>query len=181
MTLELLHETPNVSISYDCTNQWLFLDWRGDLTLSLVQASCLSVAQHFSGKRYTRILNSNAGVTSIAANVPAWLAKEFLPYLQLVGIQSVAWVYSPNLRVKCYTDAALYTLEGTVVSLFDDLESAFAWLRGSQNFPAEGAVYPSAPTKQDGIEHRAGALGAKAHRRAAGLGTARVALQMMRL
>ncbi|MFD1470090.1 hypothetical protein ACFQ48_17815 [Hymenobacter caeli] len=139
MNPQLLQETPNVSIYLDCTNQWLFVDWRGDLTLTLVQDSCLAVARHFLHSPHTRVLNSNTGVTSMDHNVPAWLAKEFLPYLRLAGIKHVAWVYSPNLRVKCYTDAALYTLDAPVVNLFDDLESACAWLRGAQNFPDEPA------------------------------------------
>ncbi len=167
MKLQLLHENPNLSVSYDCTNQWLFLDWRGDLTLPLAQASCLAVAQCFLGQHYTRILNNNAGVTSMAPNVPTWLAKEFLPYLRLAGIQCVAWVYSPNLRVKCYTDAALQTLEAPVVNLFDDLESAFAWLRNARNFPNEPVAQAGASAKHNELHRRVGPLAAAlAHRHA---------------
>lgn len=139
MELQLLHETPNLSVSYDSTNQWLFADWRGDLTLALVQDNCSAVAQRLLEIRCARILNSNVGVTGMAPNVPAWLAREFLPYLRLVDVQHVAWVYSPNLRVKCYTDAALQGPEAPAVYLFDDLEAAVAWLRTVHHRPATSA------------------------------------------
>lgn len=168
MELQLLQETPNVSIYYDCANQWLFLDWRGDLTLALVQDSCLAVAQYFLDAPYTRILNSNTGVTSMVHNVPTWLAREFLPYLRLAGIKHVAWVYSPNLRVKCYTDAALYTLDTPVVNVFDDVESAFAWLRGAENFLDEPTNVHSHGEKHDELGHRLGILSAVLGYRAAG-------------
>ena len=168
MELQLLQETPNVSIYYDCANQWLFLDWRGDLTLALVQDSCLAVAQYFLDAPYSRILNSNTGVTSMAHNVPTWLAREFLPYLRLAGIKHVAWVYSPSLRVKCYTDAALYTLDTPVVNVFDDVESAFAWLRGAENFLDEPAHAQSAGEKRSELGQRLGVLSAVLGHRAAG-------------
>lgn len=164
MELQLLQETPNVSIFYDCANQWLFVDWRGDLTLPLVQASCSAVAQRFLEGRYTRILNNNAGVQSMSPNVPDWLALEFLPHMRLAGVEYIAWVYSPNLRVKCYTDVAfLHTLDAPVVSLFDDLESAVAWLRHVQfNFAGQPAPRQSLRAKQDEVEDRAGARAAAA-------------------
>lgn len=135
MELQLLHETPNLSVFYDSANEWLFVDWRGDLTLALVQDNCVAMAQHLLDVRYARILNGNVGVTGMASNVPAWLAREFLPYLRLVGVQQVAWVHSPNLRVKCYTDAALHGLDAPSVYVFDDLESAVSWLRTTHRLP----------------------------------------------
>ena len=158
MNLQLLQETSNVSIYYDHANQWLFLDWRGDITLALAQDSCLAVAQRFLATSHTRVINSNTGVTSMDHDVPAWLAREFLPYLRLAGIKHVAWVYSPNLRVKCYTDAALYTLDAPVVNLFDDVESAFTWLRGAQNFPDETAHPPASPARHHELGPRLGVL-----------------------
>lgn len=136
MELQLLHETPNLSVFYDPANQWLFVDWCGDLTLALVQDNCVAMAQRLLDARYARILNSNVGVTGMASDVPAWLAREFLPYLRQVGVQQVAWVYSPNLRVKCYTNAALQGSDAPAVHLFDDLESAVVWLRTSNHLPA---------------------------------------------
>ncbi|AMJ65848.1 hypothetical protein [Hymenobacter sp. PAMC 26628] len=135
MELQLLHETPNLAVFFDPANQWLFVDWRGDLTLALVQDNCVAVAQYLMDARYARILNSNVGVTSMAPNVPAWLAREFLPYLRLVDVQQVAWVHSPNLRVKCYTDTVLHGSDAPSVHVFDDLESAVTWLRTTYRLP----------------------------------------------
>lgn len=128
--------------------------------MPLVQASCLTVAQRLLEGRYTRILNNNTGVNSMSPNVPAWLAREFLPPMRLAGVEYIAWVYSPNLRVKCYTDVAfLYTQDAPVVNLFDDLESAVAWLRDVHfNFMDKQTVSQSAIGRQDKLEYLVGAL-----------------------
>ncbi len=170
MKLELLQETSNASIFYDCTNQWLFVDWHGDLTLPLVQASCLSIAQRFLEGPCTRVLNNNTGVSSIAPDVPGWLAKEFLPHLRLAGVEYVAWVYSPVLRVKSYTDAAISRAPNApMVAMFDDLESAFAWLRNTRfDFLEESVVVQGAQVVKGELQYRIETLsGLLTHGRAA--------------
>lgn len=129
MHLQLLSTTPAVSVFYDADNEWLYLDWQGDLTLESVQAGCLVVAQCFLHRNYQRVLNDNSGVTSLSPEVASWLATRFLPYLQLTAIEYIAWTYSPNMDTQSWTNSAVYQVDGPVVAMFDDLESAYAWLR----------------------------------------------------
>lgn len=149
MQLQLLQETPTISIFYDSSNDWLFIDWRGDLTLAVVQANCLVIAQCFLERPYPRILNSNSGVTSMAAPVPLWLAREFLPHLRLAGIEYLAWVYAPSLPLKRLTDEAVRKLDAPVVNTFDDLELAFAWLQHTRfHYLDNPADLPSTAERQ---------------------------------
>ena len=129
MQLELLKETLNVAIYYDSTNDWLYADWRGALTLPLVQATCLALAECFLKRPYPRILNSNQNVTSFTLNVPFWLGTEYLPHLALAGIEYIAWVYTPNLLLKPLIDRLVSRIESPVINLFDDVESAATWLQ----------------------------------------------------
>lgn len=129
MNLQLLKETPNVAIYYDSANDWLFVDWYGYLTLPLVQANCLAVAECLVERAYPRILNSNQNVTSFALSVPFWLGTEYLPHLGLSGIEYLAWVYTPNLLLKPLIDKLVAKLEAPIINLFDDVESAATWLQ----------------------------------------------------
>ncbi|MBC6609345.1 hypothetical protein H8B15_00310 [Hymenobacter sp. BT507] len=129
MHLQLLATTPALSVFYDAENDWLYLDWQGDLTLESVQEGCVAVAQCFLQKNYVRVLNDNSSVTSLSPEVASWLAAECLPRLKLSTIEYIAWTYSPNIDTQSWTNTAVYQIEGPVVVMFDDVESAYAWLR----------------------------------------------------
>lgn len=129
MDLQLLATTTTLSVFHDAENDWLYLDWHGDLTLKSVQEGCTAVAQCFLRKNYVRVLNDNSSVTSLAPEVASWLATECLPRLKLSTIEYLAWTHSPNIDTQSWTHTALYQVEGPVVVMFDDVESAYAWLR----------------------------------------------------
>lgn len=128
MSLELLHTNAHISISYDNRNNWLYLDWQGDQTLTSVRESCLLIAQCFLQRSYKRVLNDNSNVDSFTPEVFEWLSTGFLPYMHLAQIEYVAWVLSANIDQQFYTDIALYKDSTPVVALFEDLASAYSWL-----------------------------------------------------
>ena len=132
MQLQLLHDTPPVAVYYDSVNDWIFADWRGDLTLPDVQAGCLMLAQCFLEQPYTRILNSNCDVVTMSADVPTWLVSYYFPHLRLANIEYMAWVCAPSLVVKHFTTEAASQLQTTTVAMFDDLADAYAWLQHTQ-------------------------------------------------
>lgn len=143
MAIDLLTETSSLSISYDRANQWLYLDWCGDLTLQAVQQSCQLVAKCFLAQKCTRILNDNTNVTSITSDVGIWLATDYLPYIEAAGVEYMAWVHSSSIDTQACTDVALYNISTPVVALFNDLASAYSWLRAVK-YKAPVFALPSA-------------------------------------
>lgn len=131
MNLQPLQDTPVVSVYFDCSNDWLFADWHGDLTLPQVQAGCLTVAECFLQCPCTRILNNNGDVRSLSAEVPQWLAREYLPHLGLAGIEYLAWVRPPNLLAQRLVDETVNQVDVLRLALFDNLSDAYAWLHDS--------------------------------------------------
>jgi hypothetical protein len=129
MRLHLLSETTCLSIYYDSLNEWLFLDWEGELKLSDVQNACLEIARCFLHRPYARVLNSNAQVTGVSWSVAAWLVSDFLPHLSLAGITQVAWVCSTSLRGRYVVQTVLNWLPGPAITSFDDLDAAITWLQ----------------------------------------------------
>ncbi|WP_139923507.1 hypothetical protein [Hymenobacter sp. DG01] len=147
MSLQLLTETSAISVYLDTENHWIYVDWQGDLTLPVVQASCLTIARYVLLGSYTKVLNDNTNVLSLSPDVSPWLANEYLPYVTLGGVKYIAWVYSPNMSTQCYTDIALFNLDSPVVALFSDTASACMWLQGAR-FTAP-AAQGSAAENQD--------------------------------
>lgn len=154
MIIDLLVETPSLSISYDRSNQWLYLDWCGDLTLRLVQQSCALVAKCFSSQNCTRILNDNTNVTSITSDVGIWLAIECMPHIEAVGVEYMAWVHSSNIDAQACTDVALFDLMTPIIALFNDVASAYSWLRSVKFKAPIVAMSPDKkPFYQDVFSH----------------------------
>ena len=129
MHLHLLRQTTCLSAYYDLRNDWLYLDWEGELTLPVVQQACLELAACYLQRPYSRILNSNEQVTGVSWSVAAWLATEFLPHMTLAGIKHVAWIYSPSLRGHNMVHTVLSWLPGSLITTFDNVADAVTWLQ----------------------------------------------------
>ena len=132
MQLHLLRQTACLTASYDSGNDWLFLDWKGELTLPAVQEASLALAACFLHRPYPLVLNSNAQVTGVSWSVAAWLVTDFLPHMALAGIEHVAWVYSPSLRGHNMVQTVLNWLPGSLLTTFSDVADAAHWLQHRQ-------------------------------------------------
>lgn len=128
MNLRLLTECTFLSLYHDTANGWLYADWKGVLTLPQVQQGCFTIAQYFLQGNYRQVLNDNTNVISVSIDVSPWLAAEYLPYIVLGDVDHIAWVYSPILSARHYTDLAVYALNSPVVALFSDMDAACSWL-----------------------------------------------------
>jgi hypothetical protein len=128
MTLYPLFQTSCLSAYYDLRNDWLYLDWQGELALPNVQQACLALANCYLPRPYTHILNSNEQVTGVNWNVALWLATDFLPLMPPAGIKHVAWIYSPSLRGQNLVHTVLSLLPGSRITTFSDVADAYAWL-----------------------------------------------------
>lgn len=125
---ELVLTASNVTAYYDRVNDWLYLDWHGEITLNSIRSNCLQLARCFLFRRYKRILNDNTNVVKTTPEVATWLANDFLPYLRLLGIEYIAWICSHDMQIQNDTEIALENLTSPVVALFDDMATAYEWL-----------------------------------------------------
>jgi hypothetical protein len=129
MALQTLLEEPHIIISYDHLNEWIYADWRGDQDLNTVQHGALEMLRFLLQQRCRKVLNNNTGVTSMWSEAAEWGGKEWFPAMTAAGLQSFAWVYSPNVYSRLSTDLTLELAVGNpVVATFDDIETATAWL-----------------------------------------------------
>jgi hypothetical protein len=134
MNLQHLCSALCAEVYFDQLNNWMFIDWVGELTLETVQQTCLGIARCFLDHYCPRILTSNAQVTSVNWEVSQWLASDFLPALSLTGIEQMAWVVPAPLRARNRVLDKVNLFPHIAISLFDDVEAGVAWLQ--QTAPA---------------------------------------------
>lgn len=146
MNLTLLAtEGPHLRAYHDSWNNWLYVEWSGELRLGATQRICLAMAECYLAYPYPRVLFSQAPVRGLAPDVPRWLARHFFPYLRQAGPQHVAWVCSPTPFSRAMAEMMLAQLPGLPARLFDDVPAAVAWLQ-QQPAPRPQAAGPPAPS-----------------------------------
>ncbi|GAA4499469.1 hypothetical protein GCM10023172_18090 [Hymenobacter ginsengisoli] len=151
MNLQLLCTAPQVTIYFDSWNNWLYIEWEGTLTLPAVQYACLEVAQCFVQHSYPRVLNSNAQVTSMEVEVIPWLTKHLLPYLEMAGIQQLAWVHAPIVRAYALAPQVHKQLPHLNIGVFSDLEDATSWLQQTNPAYLGGHVLLPRPAAEETV------------------------------
>lgn len=144
MNLQHLCDAPHVTVYFDIDNEWLYLDWEGELTLPVIQHACLEIAQCFVKHPYPRVLNDNAQVTAVDYEVAGWLAQFFLPHLHLAGVERLAWVVAPTPRAAHMAQHTVTRLPHEIaIALFNDLEDAVHWLQQTALSPQAGGPVPA--------------------------------------
>ncbi|OUJ68005.1 SpoIIAA family protein [Hymenobacter crusticola] len=145
MILRRLYSDAHLSIYFDSSNDWLYVEWMGELTLPVVQTACARIAQCFLAHPYPRVLNDNTFVTGISWSVAPWLIRAFLPHLRLAGVQQLAWVCSPSLPGLSMVQAVVTWLPHLDIAVFDELEAGAAWLQRGRRAAGFRFDYPYAP------------------------------------
>lgn len=142
MNLQHLCSAPHVTVYFDSWNNWLYVDWEGELTLPAVQLACLEVARCYLTHAYPRVLNDNTHVTGVAREVTRWLASDFMPALDVAGVQQLAWVHSASVQGRDMAMVTQRRLSHMAIALFEDVEGAVAWLQHMRPPLAAGNLLP---------------------------------------
>jgi hypothetical protein len=151
MNLHLLRQTPHLNVYHDTHNEWLYLDWQGDVTLPAVQQACLELATCYLRRPYSHVLNNNEQVTGVSWSVAGWLATDFLPHMTLAGLQHLAWVYSPSLPGLNLVHTVINWLPGSRITAFDTVAEAITWLQQTRP-PGQTQGYLSPPERTPAIQ-----------------------------
>jgi hypothetical protein len=142
MQLRLLDTTSCLAIYYDSSNNWLFLDWAGNLTLPAVQEACVTVAQCYLQQTYSRVLSSNLQVTGSSEHVATWLGIEFLPYLAATGVQHVASINTGSLQSRHLGQTVRQWVPELMLNFFNTTEEAIVWLQQPHSSQTENYLLP---------------------------------------
>lgn len=146
MNLLPLSCCPQVSIYFDSWNDWLYVEWEGEITLPVVQRACVELGRCVLTRPYARVLINNSHMTGVGLDVGAWLALHFMPHLPLAGVKHMAWVCSPTLAGLTMVHTIMSWLPRLEATTFTDVEAAVSWLQ--QRRQASGPEPAHAPATQ---------------------------------
>jgi len=134
MQLEVLVESPRISIGYDAENRWLYMDWRGEHDQETTHAACLLMLQTLQDRPCSKILNDNSNITRTTMKLTEW-GLRWLQEMHNAGLEYIAWVLPSSSLARQAVENTVHDLETPQVGTFDDVASAYVWLQQQQPLP----------------------------------------------
>lgn len=130
MLPQLLFESSVLRLSHDALTDWLYVEWRGAIQLPAVQEGCAHIVAQLRQRGIRKILCDNTLVATPSPDSLQWAARHWLPQVRAAGLRYVAWVYSGKIANRATFDQLQpYFTATPVVAAFDEVASAYEWLR----------------------------------------------------
>ena len=127
---KLILEKSFVSIYYNATENWLYIQWKGDQTEETLLRGSEHMLTCVKSTGSTKIINDSSNFTKTWPNLVNWWANVYSYRLQEAGIHFFAWIYGDQNIIKPTADAILQKEKSEIlVMVFDNLKTAEIWLR----------------------------------------------------
>jgi hypothetical protein len=121
--------SPILAIGYDQLADWLYVTWHDEQNEHSVIEGCREVLQVLAQYPCEKLLMDSSRVSNMWTHAAEWGEKEWFPALQRAGVRYLAFVYSPAFYSRMSFDLAIRHVQQPIISTFDDLDRATAWLR----------------------------------------------------
>ena len=128
MQLHPILDLPELSIGYDATNQWLYVDWKGEHDQDTSQACCMQMLESLWAWPCHKILNDNSSVSRTTMQLSEWGAW-WIGEMRTAGLQHIAWVLPRSISDRQRVEAVVSAIEKPHIATFDDVASAYVWLQ----------------------------------------------------
>lgn len=129
--LRKLVDTPSLTVSYDSPNEWLYIEWKGLHDRTSVLASFELILRCLQAWECKKILSDSSQVTTDWETAAQWLGVGFFECIAQKGVRYVAWIYSPHWSDRHAIDSSLQFIANPTVIMFEELATAYAWLKQS--------------------------------------------------
>jgi hypothetical protein len=126
--MECLYDTSRLTISYDRTKKWLYVEWKGQHDAVSAKTGGERVLHYIQTRTCSKMLNDNSQVTSDWEQGARWVGGHYYLLLAEQGVRYVAWVSPPNWSARKSMETAMQFVTKPIVVLFDDVASAYTWL-----------------------------------------------------
>lgn len=131
MQLQALIDTPALFIGYDADNEWLYADWKGEFNQETARQTCMDMLEILRRWPAAKMLLDNSNVTRATMQFTSW-GVWWLAELQAAGLCFMAWVLPHDLLARQAAETTMQAIVHPRVGTFDDVASAYAWLRQQQ-------------------------------------------------
>jgi hypothetical protein len=123
-----LLDTPGLRIQHDVANQWIYNQWLGEHTTDSVRYYGELVYECLQKHPCPKVLSDHSLLTGDwSLVVPG--CRHFFERMADLGVAYFAWVYSPCYNDRVAMEKALLHIVRPTAASFDDICSAYEWLR----------------------------------------------------
>lgn len=131
-SLALLHRTddnPICSITYDQPTAAIFVEWHSYATSTQLRFIHERVIQMMAERGACKILGDDSRLATIHAEDQRWIVEDWVPRAKAAGLRIIAATKPKSYFGQRSVERVQSVLpQDIVVSSFDDLEAARAWL-----------------------------------------------------
>lgn len=124
-----LYSTDYLEIEYNLVDDILVANWRGPLSKEEIKNGYENISAFLKKQFCHKLLDNHLEVKGIWADVSDWMALDWHPRAEELGLQYHACVYSNDAFSRLSTDQAIRMVEKGVTKGFDAVETAEAWLK----------------------------------------------------
>ncbi|TVT39605.1 hypothetical protein FNT36_18355 [Hymenobacter setariae] len=126
--LRCLLATPGLTISYDTSNQWLYVQWVGMHDKETVRVSAEHIFASLAAYPCLKMISDHSQlIGNWQAAIPSVVQHNF-ERLAAHGVRYVAWVHSFDDDDLVAMERVVRNMPQPLVGLFDEVDSASDWL-----------------------------------------------------
>ena len=135
-TLEDAHGAALAKYLFYPAEELLYVHWHGHLTGAEIIRGVEQATHWRDQLHYSFILNDKSDSGGDWSDALPWLQYEWLPTAVQAGVKAIAYLFPPDFEHRFASQDFVEAVRPYLaIELFDDLETAVAWLaiqRGSQ-------------------------------------------------
>ena len=123
------HGAPVAEYLYHPEHELMYVRWHGQLTGTEIIRAVQQGVQWRNRFQVTRLLNDKTDTGGDWSDALPWLQYEWLPLARGMGLQAVAYVFSPDRENQFATQKFVAALRPHLpIELFEHVPDATAWL-----------------------------------------------------
>jgi hypothetical protein len=120
---------PGLEVYHDDVREWLYTRWFGQHTEASMQQAIAAICTCMHRRAYTKVLSDHSGLVGEWPAGSPWAMQTYFDYLAAQGVTYFAWVYNENHDNRPAMQQTLAHVARPAVASFQDLASAYEWLR----------------------------------------------------
>lgn len=121
-----------LTVEFDETNRWMYTNWIGVVPTENVIEGCQAIIEFLRKHPCPHQLNDNRDMMGSWSEANDWIAREWVPQVQALGLRRLAHLVSPSLFSQASAAEMEARLEDQLeMRLFTNVAQAKAWLRAA--------------------------------------------------
>ncbi|GAA4434391.1 hypothetical protein GCM10023188_25270 [Pontibacter saemangeumensis] len=121
--------TDFLAIEYNLVDDFLVGNWAGPLTKEDIVDGYEQISLFLKKQFCHKLLDNHLEVQGMWVEQAAWMARDWHPRAEAIGLQYHACVYSRDIYSRLSADQAIRMVEKGIVKGFDTESAAEGWLK----------------------------------------------------